>query len=53
MILPLALFMARIVADDAHDAAPANDLTVLADALDAGTHFHFAPRRRRNRKPGL
>jgi len=51
--LPLALFMAWIVADNAHDAAAPDDLAVLADALDAGSHFHDAPRRRRNRKLGL
>ena len=36
----LALFMARIAADDENHAAAAYDLTVLTNAFDAGADFH-------------
>ncbi len=32
--------MAGIAADDIHDAASPNELTVFADSFDAGAHFH-------------
>src|SRR5580693_10056465 len=36
----LALLVARVFADDAHDAFSADDLALVADLFDAGTDFH-------------
>ncbi len=36
----LALLVPGIAAHDVDDTSTANDLTVLADSLDAGTDFH-------------
>ena len=38
--LTLTLFMARIGTDHEHHAATADDLTVVADPLDASADFH-------------
>jgi hypothetical protein len=39
-LLALALFVARVSANDVDHAATAHDLAVLADLLDRGTYFH-------------
>src|SRR5690242_16175176 len=39
-LLSLTLLVARIVADDPHDALAAHDLAVLAPDLDRRTYFH-------------
>jgi hypothetical protein len=36
----LALFVARVAADDVHDAAAADDLAFIANSLNAGFDFH-------------
>ena len=38
--LALLLLVLRVRADHPHDAFAANDLTVLTNPLDAGSHFH-------------
>src|SRR5882724_10037884 len=42
-LLTLALFVARVGADHVHPTLPLDELAILADALDAGTHFHGLP----------
>lgn len=37
---PLALFVARIIAQDEDNAPAANDLALVAYPFDAGTNFH-------------
>ena len=39
--LALALLVARVCADHAHHALAANDATVLADATNGTTYFHW------------
>jgi hypothetical protein len=39
--LALTLFMARVCADHAHHAFATNDATVLADAANGTTYFHW------------
>src|SRR5688572_12341353 len=39
----LPLLVARVVADDAKDAAALHDLALVADFLDAGSHLHGLP----------
>ena len=39
----LTLLVARVVADDAKDAAALHDLALVADFLDAGSHLHGLP----------
>jgi hypothetical protein len=36
----LALFVARVLADDAHDSFPAHDAAGFAELLDGRTDFH-------------
>jgi hypothetical protein len=38
--LPLALLVARVLADDPHDALAADDLAILAPDLDRRLDFH-------------
>jgi hypothetical protein len=40
-LLALALLVARVCADHAHHAFAADDATVLADATNGATYFHF------------
>jgi hypothetical protein len=44
--LTLALLVARVVTDDAQDAAALHDLALFTDFLDAGSDFHGAPSNR-------
>ena len=41
LFLPLALLVARVCADHAHHALAADDATVLADATNGTTYFHW------------
>ena len=36
----MSLLVARIAANNEHDAATANHFAFVADAFDAGTYFH-------------